>query len=343
MFERGVEANPSLRLHSQSYFNLARYLVCGYTPSKGNRMTAVVDSPLTVFPPLGIALTLGAVTALLAWLSFHAVMGLSRQLTPAADDRRWRDVPPWKFRCLWPAIRCLTPLVPHLLGAHRRQRISDHLTRAGWQYCLDADQWCAALLSWSLLLMLVGVTVAALLSGPMWLAASCGASLGILLPVLWLNDQIQQRRRDILRALPFHLDLITLCVEAGLNLQGAIQQAVQKGAPGPLRAEWQRVLRDVRAGKPRQQALQAMAERVSVPALTQMVSVLGQAETVGMTLAPLLRAQAEQRRNERYLRAEKLALQAPVKMLLPLVACIFPCTFLIIGFPIGMKLLTVSW
>src|SRR5699024_6199616 len=95
----------------------------------------------------------------------------------------------------------------------------------------------------------------------------------------------------------------------------------------------------IRAGVTRSEALHQWAQRTSLPAVSQLVSTLGQADQLGMSLGPLLRAQSEQRRTERFQRAEKLALEAPVKMLFPLVCCIFPCTFLIIAFPIAVKLL----
>src|SRR5690606_21822443 len=119
----------------------------------------------------------------------------------------------------------------------------------------------------------------------------------------------------------------------------ALQEAARHGPPGPLRDELRHSLADMRAGVVRHEALRQLAGRTGLQSVQQWVTVLGQADQLGMSLGPLLRAQSEQRRNERFLRAEKLALEAPVKMLFPLVCCIFPCTFLIIGFPIAVKLI----
>jgi tight adherence protein C len=80
-----------------------------------------------------------------------------------------------------------------------------------------------------------------------------------------------------------------------------------------------------------------MADRMNEPSITNFVSALIQAERMGMNLGPILRAQSEQRRTERFARAEKLAMEAPVKLLFPLIAFIFPCTFVVLGFPIAMK------
>lgn len=171
------------------------------------------------------------------------------------------------------------------------------------------------------------------------LLAALAGSAGMWWPLGRLRDLGIKRQRSMLKEFPFLLDMTTLCVEAGLNLQGALQQAALHGPAGPLRQELRHALADMRAGLPRLEALQQLAGRTGLPAVQQLVTALGQADQLGMSLGPLLRAQSEQRRTERFLRAEKLALEAPVKMLFPMVFCIFPCTFLIIGFPIVVKLL----
>src|SRR5690606_3603917 len=126
------------------------------------------------------------------------------------------------------------------------------------------------------------------------------------------------------------------------NLHGALQLAVDKGPDGPLRDELQRALSETRAGMSRADALRQLAQRLDEPAVKTWVSALIQAESLGMNLAPILRAQADQRRAERFLQAERLALQAPVKMLFPLIVFIFPCTFMILAFPIAMKLMELA-
>ena len=153
----------------------------------------------------------------------------------------------------------------------------------------------------------------------------------------------QRRQRQMLRELPFLLDMTTLCVEAGLNLQGALQRAARYGPPGPLRDELHHTLADIRAGVARIDALGKLAERTDLNAIASLVAALKQADQIGSSLGPLLRAQSDQRRSERFLRAEEMALKAPVKMLFPMVVCIFPCTFLIIGFPVALKVFNGVW
>jgi tight adherence protein C len=147
----------------------------------------------------------------------------------------------------------------------------------------------------------------------------------------------------VLRDLPFYLDVLTLSVESGLNVASAFVQAVDKGPRGPLRDEFGRMLRDLRTGRAREEAFRALAERLGVPAVSSLVSALLVAEKQGASLGAVLRAQAEQRRHERFMRAEKLAMEAPVKMLAPLLLFIFPCTFVVLLFPVVSRFIQEGW
>jgi len=157
---------------------------------------------------------------------------------------------------------------------------------------------------------------------------------GLLLPFLWLRDQIKKRHNKILRSLPYSLDLLTLSVEAGLDFQAAISKVVEKGQEGPLKEEFSIMLGEIKLGKTREQALRNLADRVQLPQLTSFVSNLIQADRMGTSLGKVLRIQSTQMRIERTHRAEKLANEAPVKMLFPLVLCIFPTVFFILFGPI---------
>ena len=173
---------------------------------------------------------------------------------------------------------------------------------------------------------------------PPWTWLLVAALIGAFLPWSWLHDRAQRRLRVLARTLPFYLDILTLAVEAGANVTSALQHAVDKGPGGPLADELQRVLRDVRAGRTRAEAMRALSDRLALPAIANWVGAVLAAEKQGASLGPILRSQAEQRRLERFVRAEQLAMKAPVKMLFPLVACIFPCTFVIVFFPIAVRL-----
>lgn len=246
---------------------------------------------------------------------------------------------PLAWRAAWPVVCRLAHVVGPWLGAQQRERLRERLGRAGLDRALSAEHVVAAQ---AVSATVVGCAVAlgAWGSGAVSaLTAAPAAVLGALLPSIALRDRAARRRDAVLRRLPHDLDLITLSIEAGLNLGAALGQAARHGPPGPLRDEWQRVLRDVHAGQPRHEALHALATRLALPAVSTLVAALIAAERQGASLAPILRAQAEQRRNERFLRAERLAMEAPVKMLFPLVLCIFPGTFAILLFPVVHQLL----
>ncbi|HVL59649.1 MAG TPA: type II secretion system F family protein, partial [Burkholderiaceae bacterium] len=183
-----------------------------------------------------------------------------------------------------------------------------------------------------------GIALAAAPAGTA-VAVGSAALAGAALPCAWLRRRVERRTASIARQLPFFLDAITLAVEAGANLTGAIAQAVDRGPAGALRGELMRVLRDVRAGRTRADALRSLADRLQLPAIASLVSALIAAERHGTGLGTALRAQADQRRSERFARAERLAMQAPVKMLLPLLVFVFPCTFVLLAFPVVVRLL----
>ncbi|OGQ89049.1 MAG: hypothetical protein A2289_18605 [Deltaproteobacteria bacterium RIFOXYA12_FULL_58_15] len=156
---------------------------------------------------------------------------------------------------------------------------------------------------------------------------------GTLFPFVWLRDQVKKRHLEILTDLPFHLDLLTLSVEAGLDFGAAVARMVDKGKPGPMREEFQSFLGELRMGKTRAEALSAMSERVGLPALSTFLGALIQADRLGSGLGKTLRLQSEQLRNQRFQRAEKAAGEAPVKMLGPLIF-IFATTWVILAAPL---------
>ncbi len=173
-----------------------------------------------------------------------------------------------------------------------------------------------------------------------WWVISLFVALGIFYPIIWLRDQVKKRHFKIIRELPYNMDLLTLSVEAGLDFQAAVGTVVTKGKPGPLVEEFNIMMRELRMGKTRMEALRNMADRVQLASLSQFVAALIQADRMGTSLGKVLRIQSTQMRIERTQRAEKLANEAPVKMLFPLIACIFPTVFLVLFGPIVYQLLT---
>jgi len=264
-----------------------------------------------------------------------------------AEDRSYKDAPPLGLRLIWWPIHWighgLRPFISRAPGAALPVR----LRKAGLEYAITPAQFVAARLlyagaaavfaCWVLDALGQGSSTGGLAASRYWEAGGAAALSGWIYLGIWLRDRIALRKRELHKTLPFYLDLITLCVEAGLNLQGALHQAALKGPKGTLCEEIKRVLRDIRNGKGRADALRAMSARVQEPAVTNFITAMIQAERMGMNLGPVLRAQADQRRSERFLRAEKLAMEAPVKLLFPLIAFIFPCTFIVLFFPIVVQ------
>lgn len=157
---------------------------------------------------------------------------------------------------------------------------------------------------------------------------------GAVYPIIWLRDMVAKRHRLITKALPYNLDLLTLSVEAGMDFQAAVSKVVEKGIQGPLVDELNYMLSLLKVGRTREEALRIMEERISLPAITSFVNALIQADRMGTSLGKVLRIQSETLRDQRAQRAEKLAQEAPVKMLFPLIVFIFPTVFMVLFGPI---------
>jgi len=279
-----------------------------------------------------VALLAGLALSVAAFAVWRLVVELG------SAETIYRDRPPSGFRWLWPAVNIFANTFGFLLRGEREAALLARLRKAGQEYALTPHQFFGGKIVGAALGALVGFILSG--EGGALLGVVLGGLFGFVYPDIWLSDHTKKRNLAILKAMPFFLDIVTLSIEAGLNLTGALQKAVDKCKPGPLMVEINRVLRDVRAGKPRIEALRDLAERMDYAPISSLVSALVQGELMGSSLGPILRAQSDQRRTERFQRAEKLAMEAPVKMLGPLIMFIFPCTFIVIGFPIVVKFLT---
>jgi tight adherence protein C len=153
--------------------------------------------------------------------------------------------------------------------------------------------------------------------------------LGFLGPELWLGRRIKARQKAVLLAVPDTLDLLTISVRAGLSFDGALAKVVEKTS-GPLADEFRRALAEIRVGKTRRDALRDITSRTDVSALSNFIGAIIQAEQLGVSISKVLQVQSEQLRIERRQRAEEMAAKAPIKMLFPLVGCIFPSMFIVI-------------
>jgi tight adherence protein C len=161
------------------------------------------------------------------------------------------------------------------------------------------------------------------------LFAIAGAVGGFFLPDVLLYNAGLKRQERIQVNLPDAMDMLTICVEAGLGFDAALSQ-VARNTSGPLAAELARMLQEMQIGKSRTEALRAMADRTTAPELRSFVSALVQAGELGISIASVLREQAKEMRLRRRQRAEEQAQKVPVKILFPLIACLFPALFVVI-------------
>jgi tight adherence protein C len=161
------------------------------------------------------------------------------------------------------------------------------------------------------------------------LAAVVGGAVGFYVPSLLLVNVGSKRQARLQLSLPDAMDMLTVCVEAGLGFDAALAK-VAVNTTGPLADELARTLQEMQIGKSRTEALRAMADRTSVPELRGFVSALVQAGELGIPIASVLREQSNEMRLRRRQRAEEKAQKVPVKILIPLIGCLFPALFIIV-------------
>lgn len=224
---------------------------------------------------------------------------------------------------------------------HRCERLMRWSVRA--RYARQIDQ--AGLVNWHMTdLWLLKLTLSCVFGALVWLwfhawwSLVLGAATGWLAVGLWVQQKIKQVQLAITQDLPAFLDLLSMCLAAGMNLQTGVQLVLGYQGKSALAALWRRWLLQVRSGTPRVDAFKQMLERVESPSMRRICVALIQAEQSGSGMAASLHAHGTQLRQERLMDAEKQALKAPVKMLLPLVVCFFPSTFLVLGFSIYINL-----
>jgi tight adherence protein C len=237
--------------------------------------------------------------------------------------------------------RLVSALVGKRLPPAYCARARRRLEKADLHPGIDAAQWtglCICVASAAGMAALMTAILAGLDGLPCVLVAAVLAWTGC---ERWVHRRIVDCERRIVRDLPPCLDLLTVCVEAGATLTAAARFIVEQAPDGPLRNYFDRVLREVRSGRARAHAFVSVAESYGVECLSTLASALSHAETAGMSIGQVLRTQAEQRSAERFVRAERQAMQAPVKMLGPLIFCIFPCTFIVLAVPIAYRLMEV--
>jgi tight adherence protein C len=243
-------------------------------------------------------------------------------------------------------------LVPIVSGAGRiarritpidaRERLAKKLTLAGGPAGWDAERVLAFKVIGGIAGAIGGVVVAGMLNpAPFIVFVVVGllTFVGFILPDSVLNRRVEERQKEILKTLSDTLDLLTISVEAGLSLNAAIAQVVQN-VPGVLSSEFARMLQEIQLGVPRADAFRHLADRTDVEELNGFALAMIQADVFGVSIASVLRTQAQQLRIKRRQAAEAKAQQTPVKIVFPLVLCILPALFVVIVGPGAIRIVT---
>ncbi len=270
-------------------------------------------------------------------VGYLSIRGINDEIPE--EQREYLDPVPKSLRRIWPLVNLYAYYFGERLSVEWMVRYQKSLAKAGLNYMMSPPQYFGLQLTGATLMGLVTVFCCYMLGVSDYGYLLIGVILGFFMPFLSVNDVRKKREKDLVRSLPVYLDFLTMATQAGLNITGAVMQAVDKGPESPMKLEFKKYLRDLRAGMARDEALRVMAERLELSEVNAFVSAVIQAEKTGASVGTTLKIQSDQRRTERFQKAEKLALEAPVKLIFPLVAFIFPTTFIIIFFPIGMKLI----
>ena len=256
-------------------------------------------------------------------------------LPVSVTDMELRE--PFGERVLRPLAKRLGKLVEQSLPEKARQQIAHNLMVAGRPGGMSAGDFIAMRYVLTALLCCLGILAGVLFHNPITLAlmAAVGAAVGLYGPVFWLRMKLNSRRTDIQAALPDVLDVLVVCVEAGLTFEAAMEKVVEK-FDHALAEEFGRVMQEVRLGRPRLEALNDMGERNGVDELNNFVQAIIQSEQLGSGISRILRIQADEIRTKRLITAQERGARASLKMLIPMLACIFPTLWVILLGPAAL-------
>jgi tight adherence protein C len=298
---------------------------------------------LTLWIALSIAgvvlLVMAALRSSRDQTNLTALVGTTRQ---AADPNQVKSRPSLGERLFRPTLRRLTNLGRTLTPASSIARLQKDLVTAGQPGGLSVTDFLG-------LRFLAGASIAAVLftmvivrdsAAMAILLAALGFIIGLSMPNVWLKGRMQTRQRAMARALPDTLDMMSICVDAGLGFEAAIQKVAYQ-ANHELAVELRRVIGEIRVGISRADALRNLAERCQVPEVASFVAVLVQADKLGVAIRNVLATQSVQMRIQRRQRAEEEAGKAPIKMLIPLVLFIFPALFAVLLGPAIPRIMAI--
>ncbi len=245
--------------------------------------------------------------------------------------------------------RAITPVIERLTELGRRLTPTGYVEKVRLKFVYTGDAAAEAVDRFLAVRVITAVAAVAaffafFVFGLMPLEGKSNVAVGGLLmfallagPDASLNRKVEARQKSLQRMIPDVLDLLTISVEAGLGFEQAIDRVID-AVPGPLTDEFARMLGEVRAGSSRADAMRAMDERCNVAEVRSFVLAILQADTFGVSIGRVLRGQAEEMRIKRRQLAQEKAQKAPVKMLIPMVFCIFPALFVVVLGPAAMSI-----
>ncbi|HUE66745.1 MAG TPA: type II secretion system F family protein [Candidatus Acidoferrum sp.] len=238
---------------------------------------------------------------------------------------------PFSERVLRPGIERLGSLLSRSTPQKARQDLLNKLELAGRPGNLTPEDFVAVRLVAAAIMAALGFLLGLLLANPVYLviALAGGAILGYYLPVLWLRQKVDARRTEVQKALPDALDLLVICVDAGLGFDAALARVTDK-YHNALSDLLSKALREVSLGRPRLEALDEMGRNSGVEDLHNFIQAVVQSEQFGTGIGKILRIQADEIRRKRRQRAQERGAQATLKMMLPMVGCIFPTLWIVL-------------
>lgn len=244
---------------------------------------------------------------------------------------------PFIDRIAKPMVRRLGRIVEQTVPEKAREQIHQTLMQAGKPGGMSIGDFIAMRYVLAAVLCVIGIVIGLLLENRVMIAlfAAVGAVIGLYGPMFWLRQRVRSRRNQIQLDLPDVMDVLVVCVEAGLTFEAGIEQVVEK-YDHALADEFGRALQEVRLGRPRLEALNDMAQRTGVEELNNFVQAVIQSEQLGSGVGRILRIQADEIRQRRMLAAQERGARASLKMLLPMLGCIFPTLWIILLGPAAL-------
>jgi tight adherence protein C len=238
---------------------------------------------------------------------------------------------PFSERVMRPAIEKLGTLLSRSTPQKARQDLLNKLELAGRPGNLTPEDFAAVRLVAAAVVGALGLLIGLLLANPVYLIISlvAGVILGYYLPVLWLKQKVDGRKAEVQKGLPDALDLLVICVDAGLGFDAALARVTDK-YKNALSELLSKALREVSLGRPRLEALDEMGRNSGVEDLHNFMQAVIQSEQFGTGIGKILRIQADEMRRKRRQRAQERGAQATLKMMMPMVGCIFPTLWIVL-------------